>query len=94
MISVLKTLQRLWAWYRKKFLEMDATDKVGKLRWLKKDLQRGVQVNWDHVDTVDFDIKRVKTRQEVILDMTVPQKEVVAMQIAEKIEQKGGGIHL
>jgi hypothetical protein len=88
---VLNWINALWAWYKKKYLHMDMTGKIEKLRWMKHDLRKGQTFDWDYVDTVDFDIKRVKTRQELVLDMIVPQREEVAMQIAEKIEQKGGG---
>lgn len=66
----------LWTKYKRKYLEMDVNEDINKLKWLKKDLKEGKNVDWGLVDSVEFDIEAIKTKTETIIDMQIPITEL------------------
>lgn len=74
--------RKIWSWYYKRFvLETNSNVPISSLKWIKKDLKSGRKEPFSRVDSIKFDINKILTKDEIIIEVESKEK---AKEIIEK----------
>lgn len=69
------SLQDIKKWIINKYGQDEQTE-AENLVWLKRKADSGQTIDWDFVDTVDYDIDSIPRKKELIFDFKAKPKEV------------------
>ena len=68
-------LGRIKQWIYDNYLEDQNQAKVVDLVWIKTNAKPGVDIDWNFVDTVDYNIDSIPKTREIVIDFkTEPHK--------------------
>ena len=75
-------------WVKDHFAMEREDDDVENLVWLEKEVGCGRRVDWTTANTVDYDIRKVKTSDEMIIDIEIKNTEHIPQVVRELLEAK------
>ena len=85
MIKKIKSfIKGIWNWYFNKFINDDHPSRnipLDKLKWLPKNVYTGKPEPFGHIDSIQFDIKNILTKEEVVIEVASLEK---AKEVVEK----------
>ncbi|MCX6707702.1 MAG: hypothetical protein NT001_06205, partial [Candidatus Woesearchaeota archaeon] len=73
--EMIKTIMMLKQWIITRYGE-ESQAEVEDLVWLKKVVKAGEKIDWDFVDTADYNIDSIPRKRELIMEFKARHKEV------------------